>query len=367
MMCLWAALVVLACDRRSDLLEQHLSRGDAAVAAGRYPQALAAYGHARELAPHDPRVQRGQMWARVHVLAETPWRVGAEALDDVAYEADLLRGEKGREAVCRAALGNAMARRGDEGGAKVKLGEALRADPGSAVAHAAMGAFLMGRREGLAEAKAELQLALGHKPTMFGALFGLGQILFAEGDLAGAASRFEAALAASDDAAARVALGKVRLQQDKPELAAGEFQRAVLLEPKNAEALSQLGQALLSAGKLDEAERALRAALQLEGGESTSIALGYALARNKKSDEALAVFARVLSQDPTAPSALYGAGIASEDLGRGEQALAYYRRVLALPASGPQQQLVSELKKQATGRVTALTSDAGAPADAPAR
>src|SRR5262245_13809156 len=87
---LLAIIVLAACGRAPDLAQEHMKRGDAALAEGRHEQALAAYGHARELSPTDPGVQRAMMQARVHLLAESAARVGPEALEDARYEAKLL-------------------------------------------------------------------------------------------------------------------------------------------------------------------------------------------------------------------------------------------------------------------------------------
>lgn len=355
-------VLVAGCNDEPDLLAEHMRLGDEAIAEGRFTAAMAAYGHAHELAPTSARVQRAQMWARVFVMADTPARVGVESVEDIAYEAALLLKsrplDKSREAACLTALGNVLARKGDAEGAKLKLAEAIKADPTSAPAHVALGSLLMARREGLAEAKAELELALAQKPDSATALAALGQIKLAEGDAAGAADRFEAALRKGDDFAARIGLGQARLQQAKYAEAIEQLQRASILDPKSADALSLLGQAQLGAGKLDDAERALRAAIAMRPDEATAIALGFALARGKKPEQALAVFGQVLTQSSSAASALYGAGVASEDLGRPEQALVFYRRVLALPAEGAQKALVTELQREAKGRIDVLPQPA---------
>ncbi|MBK8257881.1 MAG: tetratricopeptide repeat protein [Polyangiaceae bacterium] len=365
------ALVVLAtlasaCEGEPALLHEHLRRGDQALAEGRYAQAMSAYGHARELAPTSPRVQRAQMWTRVHIMADNPSHASAESLEDIAYEAQILLATENptpaRTAVCLAAQGNVLARRGDFDGARTKLGEAVKADSTSPIAHAALGTLLMGKREFAAEAKAELELALKHEPPSVAALLALGQIALGEGDTAGAAARFETALRSQDDPTIRTMLGKARLQQSRHDDAAVQFERATIADPKSADAWSGLGQALLGASRLEEAEQALRTAMSLRADESTAIAYGFTLARLKKSDQALSVFGQVLAQNPGAASALYGAGVSSEDLGRPNQALDYYRRVLALAAAGPQKPLIEELQKESKARLDALQSAATASA-----
>jgi tetratricopeptide (TPR) repeat protein len=349
---------------------EHLTRGDAALAAGRYGRALAAYTHARDLAPHDPAVQRALMTARAHTFAESPMQLGAEGVEDARYEAELLLDtDKPRAAVYLTALGNVLARQGDVEGARGKYEEALKADAGSALAHTALASLVMNRKDGVAKAKEELEAALRTRPEHAPALLALGQIKLAEGDLPGAVEKLSAALRVNDDFAVRMALGSARVEQQKPAEALEHFQRAAQLDPRSADALGALGQALLSTGRAEEAERALRASDQLRRDEATEIALGYALARQKKPEQALITFTQVLLQDPTSAPALHGAATASEALGKTEQAIELYRRVFSLPAEGPSKAFIADLRKDALARLKALTTPAagsGAPAAGPA-
>ncbi|MDI1429159.1 tetratricopeptide repeat protein [Polyangium sorediatum] len=345
-----------ACNRTPELAREHLAQGDVALAAGRYPQALAAYGHARELAPTDPDVQRALMRARVHLIAESAARIAPEAIDDARYEAELLlETDKPRAPVYLTALGNILSRQGDAEGAKMKFAEALAIDPSSTLAHTALGLVFMSRKEDAARAKSEFQLALKVKPENAGALVGLGQIELAEGNIAGAAEHLEAALRITDSFDARLALGRARATQQKSGEAIPHFQRAAELDPKSAEAVGSLGQALLGAGRLEEAERALRAAAMKRPDPETRNALGFALVRQKKAAAALDVFRGVLADDVASAPALLGAGVASEDLGQKEQALAFYQKLLGLPASGPGG-MVADLQRQAQSRITALAA-----------
>jgi tetratricopeptide (TPR) repeat protein len=359
-------LLAWACNPTPDAAADHLRRGDAALAEGRYPEALSAYTHARELAPHDPAVQRALMRARAYAVAENPARLGPDALTDTEYEADLLlETDKPRAAVYLTVLGHLLAKRGDVEGAKVKFTEALKADAASPIAHTALALALSTRKDGIGQAKAELEQALKTKPDYGGALLALGQIELGEGDLEGAAARLQAAVRVTDEFAAHMALGSVRVEQQRPAEAVEQFQRAAQIDPRSPDALGSLGQALLNAGRADDAERALRAAAQIRLDETTEVALGFALARQKKQDQALGVFSQVLAQNGGAATALYGAAAASEGLGKNEDALAYYRRLLALPAEGRQQHVIADLQKDAQGRVAALSA-AAASAPAPA-
>jgi tetratricopeptide (TPR) repeat protein len=347
---------LFGCDKPSELVGEHLRRGDAALAEGRYAQALSAYHHAHEIAPHDAQVQRATMRARVYLMAEQPARVGLDALDDVAYEAAwLLEAEPSRAAVCQTALANVLLHRGDIEGAKAKLAEAIKTDAHSVAAHTALGNLYLNESGALETAKIEFDLALREKPDALGPLVGLGRIKLAEGDLPGAIDKLEAALRHNDDVDARLALGTARLRQGKHAEAAKELRRVLLTDARRADASSGLGQALLGLGQLEEAESMLRAAMQVREDQATAVALGFTLVRLNKPDQALPIFHKVLATNGNVVPAWYGSALAQEKLGRTNEALDNYRRVLAAAPDGPQKDVIVELQKEAKARVEALT------------
>jgi len=288
------------------------------------------------------------MRGRVYLMANHPARVAQEALEYLAYEATLLGDtEKGLESVCFTALGQVLARRGDIEGAKGKFQEAIKVDPQSPLPHIALGMVSLNESGGVASAKIEFELALQRKPDAIGALVGLGQVKLVEGDVAGAIDKLEAAARRDDDLPVHLALGTARLRQSKHADAAKEFRRALAFDPKNTDAQSGLGQALLALGQLDEAEDLLTAAMQSRRDPATAIALGFALVKQGQAERALGIFGPVLAKDPLSAPALFGAAMVNERLGRSQEALAYYRRVLSLPTEGPQENAVLELQKEA--------------------
>lgn len=350
---------------------QHLARGDKALAAGRYTEAIAAYGHARELAPTDPAAQRGLMRARAFLVAEQPLRVTLETVEELRYEAGFLADtDPGSAAVYLTALGNIAARTGNAEEARARFDAAIKADPKSAVAHTALGVFFLAQpgKEGAARAREEFDKAIELRPGSPVALVGLAQLSIAEGKVDGAVERLEAALKAGDDYTARMLLGGARLKQGKTDEAVAQFSRAVQIDPRGADAHRSLGQALLSANRPEEAERALRTAAAIAQDAPTSLALGFALARQKKADQALGQFALVLQSQSGDAAAIYGAASALEELGRKEEALTMYRRLAALPPQqGASAQLLAQLQQQAATRTAALEGKPPAAPAAPAR
>lgn len=356
-----AALLVVGCNGPSDVVNDHLRRGDLALSQEQYAKALSAYGHAHDLAPTDARVQRAQMRGRVYLMANQPTHVAPEALDDVLYEATTLRElEPNIESVCLTAWGNVLARRGDITGAKAKFQEAIKAEEQSPLPHIALGMVSLNEPGGLASAKIEFELALQRKPDAANALVGLGQVKLAEGDVAGAIDKLEAAGQRQDDFQVHLALGTARLRVGKHADAAKALRRALAFDPKNPDAQSALGQALLALGQLEEAEGMLSAAMQSRPDTATAIALGFTLIKLGQAERALALFGPILAKDPLSAPALFGAALANEKLGRIPEALVLYRRVLSLPAEGPQKGAVLDLQKDARNRIAALTPEPAA-------
>jgi len=359
--------LILGCDNSSASVSDHLRRGDSALAEGRYALALSAYGHAHELAPNDARVQRAQMRGRVYLMANQPARVAQDALEDMTYEAKLLQEtEPNLAAVCLTALGQVAVRRGNIEGAKEKFQEAIKIDAQSPLPHIALGMVSLGEPDGLTKAKVEFDLALQRKPDAVGALIGLGQVKLAEGDAAGAIEKLEAAALREDDFTVHLALGTARLRQGKHADAVRELRRALAFDPKNPDAQSSLGQALLGLGQLEAAEEMLSSAMQSRRDSSTAIALGFTLVKLGQAERALNVLGDVLNRDPLAAPALLAFGMAHERLGHTAEALTSYRRLLSLPAEGPQKNGVLELQKDARARVAALAPEATPPASSAA-
>jgi Flp pilus assembly protein TadD len=110
----------------------------------------------------------------------------------------------------------------------------------------------------------------------------------------------------------------------------------------------------------------LLSALQTRRDPSTAIALGFTLVKLGQGERALSVLSPVLTRDPLAAPALLASGMASEQLNRTADALTFYRRLLAIPAEGPQKNGLLDLQKDARARVNALDPQAAPPASSAA-
>ena len=336
---------------------RHIERGDEALKEGKYLEAISAYGHARELRPTDASIQQNLMRARASLVAEQPMRITGETAEELRYEANFLfDNDRPRRATYLTVLGNISARTGNTDDARARFESALKADPNSVVAHSATAIYLLNQKDGAEKAKAEFEAVLKAKPDHAVALVGLAQIALADNKPEAAVEKLEAALKLADDFTARMLLGSAKQRLQKNDEAVTQYQRAAQLDPRNAEALRSLGQALLATNKPEEAEKALRASAQLQQDAQTVLALGFALARQNKSDQALGMFSAVLQQNPNDAPAMFGAGTALEGLGKKQDALAIYKKLAAIQVgqNAPGGQLVAQLQQQAEQRMAAI-------------
>jgi tetratricopeptide (TPR) repeat protein len=350
---------------------EHMNRARHALENGKPLEAMAALSHARELAPTDPDVQREMMRARAYLIAEQPARLTPEVLDELRYEASyLLETDPKHAAVYLTEQGNIAARTSDPG-ARMKFEEALKRDPDSIVAHLGLGLFLLNGKEGAAPggvqaAAKEFEAILKVKPEHVVALVGLAQTQLAQGEASKAEENLEKALKQAEDFNARMLLGSAKLRDKKPAEAVQEFSRATELVSNNSVAWRSLGEALLQSDHPADAERALRQAAQLQQDAQTVLALGFALGRQKKYEQALGLFNSLIQQDENAAAALFGAGNVLEEVGKKNEALAYYKKIVALqPASQQQAQTLMTIKTQAQERANVIEGKGAPPSGAP--
>jgi tetratricopeptide (TPR) repeat protein len=342
----------------------HRQRGEAAMSDGRYADAVVAFSRARELAPGDGALDLALTRARVYAAADDPARVG-DRVDDLRYDAELLLAVSPDDAAaCHTALGHARARAADPAGARAKYEEAVRADPRSPLARTALGMALLGDKERAGQATTELEAALAARPGHPGALLGLGQAAMQKGQPAEAVRHLEAALAARESFAAHLVLGNAHVRLKNLSAAITHFERAAQLDPRSAEALRSLGQALMAADRTAEAERPLRLAAQMDDLEAAT-GLGFALARQGKHGAALDAFTQALGRDPSSPLATFGAGVALEELGKREEAGNLYRRLIAMQGSKDDQAL-AQVQEDARRRLASFEADAPPAASASA-
>ncbi|MFM6885485.1 MAG: tetratricopeptide repeat protein, partial [Dolichospermum sp.] len=133
------------------------------------------------------------------------------------------------------------------------------------------------------------------------------------------------------DATAYYNLGNALIGQKKLDEAVAAYQKAIELDPKDATAYNNLGIALRGQKKLDEAVAAYQKAIELDPKNATAYYnLGNALRGQKKLDEAVAAFQKAIELDPKDATAYYNLGIALSDQKKLDEAVAAFQKAIEL-------------------------------------
>jgi len=207
-----------------------------------------------------------------------------------------------------------------------------KADPGTSAHEAGSEAAraveqgLQHHRAGrLPEAEAAYRTALEHDPENIDALHFLGVVAYQKGDSAQAIAWISKALARhAGNAAAHNNLGNALAAQGRTREAVHAFLEALALQPDYAEALANLGGALRALEKPARAVEVYRRALAISPDLPAAVAgLKEALAQRPPATDGATPEAR-------AADAHFNEGGAQKDAGRLDEAIASYRKALAL-------------------------------------
>jgi tetratricopeptide (TPR) repeat protein len=198
-------------------------------------------------------------------------------------------------------LGQAYLRNGETGAARAQLVRAADLLPTDVEAQLAAGRILLQAGE-YEDARTRAELALKLNPGHVDAYLIRGGAFAGERAFDDAVKAFEDGLAI--DPARRelhTNLGAVKTVQ-APAEAEASFRQAVVVAPKSVEARVALAHFYWSAGKLEEAEKAYRDALQVEDGVTANRALAVFYMGTNRQRDAEAPFRKAaeLSKDPRA-------------------------------------------------------------------
>jgi len=204
----------------------------------------------------------------------------------------------------------------------------LSIEPRCAIAHNNLGLILSDQGK-TAEAIAEYRQAIELNPEALGARGNFGQVL---GSL-------------------YTNLGKALFVQGRTAEAVAAYRKALEIDPEVPEAHNNLGVALASQGQIKEAVAHYRQALKINpdyaqarsnleavlggssrGGEAASglVNDGVALARQGRTEEAIALFRQALRVDPRSANAHIDLGVALAAQGKAQESIAEYRQALAI-------------------------------------
>lgn len=133
------------------------------------------------------------------------------------------------------------------------------------------------------------------------------------------------------DAEAHTILGSTLQQLGRLEQAKASYKKAIALRPDIAATHYYLGASLHDLGKLSDAEVSYRNSIAINPNyPGVYVSLGILLRHTGRSEDAEPIYRRAIALKPDLPEAHYNLGITLQELGRLDDAEASYRKAIAL-------------------------------------
>jgi tetratricopeptide (TPR) repeat protein len=309
--------------RRAQAADRHEERAAAFFKKGDFLSAANAYGLARAVS-NEPRLMLAESRARLSYLADHVEAIDPKNVMPIRVDCEwLLADDAGSSPVYWTVLGHLAAFEGRMDESLQLYNKALDLQPLQIGAR--LGKGMISRKKGdNATARECLNTVVQLRPEQWDALLTLAELESAAGDNGRAIELYQRAIALKDDARLRMGLGRVHLARKDFESAVASLRKATELDPKLADAWVELGNLYLSAGALQQAEQALRGALQARADPVVAGTLAAVLNRLNRPSEALQVLTPLLQQQ-AGPAALTEAARSLESLGRKEEAWSVYQ------------------------------------------
>lgn len=226
-------------------------------------------------------------------------------------------------------LGYVLEKQGNVTGAIRHYFEAVRINPGFALAHNNLGNAI--RKQGnITEAIRHLSEAVRITPCSAMAHINLGYALESQGRLTEAIGHFSEALRLNPISVETYnILGLTLIRQGRIDEAIKRFNEALKVNPDRPEIHYNLGVTLADQGRMDAAIEHYSTALQLNPNQpNVHVSLGIALINQNKTEEAMNHFFDALNTEPNNIYALYNIGSILINLGRIEEAISHLSEAL---------------------------------------
>jgi tetratricopeptide (TPR) repeat protein len=165
----------------------------------------------------------------------------------------------------------------------------------------------------------------------------LGRIFLGEGEPEKARREFEKALKLDpNNAEALLNMAAIHQGEGKVDKAEHLVQRALAVNPNSIGALAQLAEIQRDQGELDESIRLFSEALAIDDAHPFLwIGIGDVLQRAGRFEPAVEAFRSVLELDPDSFNARYNLGVTYSNMGREDEAMAIYEEALARAPKHP--------------------------------
>lgn len=181
------------------------------------------------------------------------------------------------------------------------------------------------------DAEAQFKAARDIEPASEEVVLSLARLYAESGDLKRAAELVEAVPVDDRTTKEEYALGAAYEQLKQTKKAIAAYQRAVDMEPDNLDAAHALAQALLSDNQLDEALKEFKQLADADPDDVTSLdRIAEIQRRQGKYSDALITIRKARAKDPSSLEAGYNEGLLLDVLGRYDEAITVYQKMVDL-------------------------------------
>jgi tetratricopeptide (TPR) repeat protein len=182
-----------------------------------------------------------------------------------------------------------------------------------------------------AKAEAQFKAAQSIEPASEDVVLNLARLYAEGGDVKRSADLLEAVPVNDRTPKEEFALGAAYEQTKEPKKAIAAYQRSVDMEPENLDASRALAQALLADNQLDEALKQFKQLAESDTEDASSLVrISEIQRRQGKYTEALATIRKARVKEPDSLEAGYNEGLLLDVLGRYDESVAVYLKMVDL-------------------------------------
>jgi tetratricopeptide (TPR) repeat protein len=182
-----------------------------------------------------------------------------------------------------------------------------------------------------AKAEEQFKIAQSIEPDSEEVVLNLARLYAESGDLAHAVKVIEAVPVADRSPKMETALGATYEQLKQPKDAIAAYQRATDMEPGDVHTMDALAQALLTDNQLDEALKQFKQIADADPEDSGALVhISEIERRQGKYEDALASIRKARKKDPDSLEAGYNEGLLLDVLGRYDEAVGVYEKMVDL-------------------------------------
>ena len=182
-----------------------------------------------------------------------------------------------------------------------------------------------------AKAESEFKAAQAIEPASEDVILNLSRLYAEAGEIKRATELLEAVPVADRTTKEEFALGAAYEQLKDSKKAIAAYQRSVDMEPENLDAQRSLAQALLADNQLDEALKQFQQLVKADPEDTASLDRVSEIQRRQgKFTEALATIRKARAKDPKSLEAGYNEGLLLDVLGRYDESIAVYQKMVEL-------------------------------------